>query len=69
VRVILQSEEGLTVAKCGSMSHYLKLSPENCIPGTLVAMHGGVDLSVSFKIMWNNISSPALSSVKLLIDF
>jgi hypothetical protein len=48
VRVILQREEGLTVAKCGNMTHCLKLSPESCMPGNLVAMHGGVDLSVSF---------------------
>jgi len=37
------------------MVHCLKLSPENCIPGTLIAMHGGVNLSVSFSIMWNKI--------------
>ena len=31
------------MAKCGNMTDSLKLLPENCMPGTLIAMHVSVD--------------------------
>lgn len=58
VRIILQREEGLTVAKCGNMTHCLKLSPENCMPDTLVTMHGGVD---QFCKLLNNVEYDILT--------